>query len=289
MNASLNALQATPAQAQPLDLDALFRDSHIGDVLDGARSRSGRPRAGQERASAISPRCCWSTLRARRSASAPARRRCTCASPAIPGTGKTTVALRMARDPASARLCPRKAICRGDARRSGRPVHRPHRAEDQGGVEARDGRRAVHRRGVLPLPAGERARLRPGGDRDPAAGDGEPARGPGRDPGRLQGSRWSTFFRSNPGMSSRIAHHIEFPDYTPEELLPSPSADARADALPARAQAADAAFREYIERRIAQPHFANARSVRNALDRARLRQASRLFAATLQGGDAMTG
>ena len=90
-------------------------------------------------------------------------------------------------DPASAGLRAQGPSRRRHARRSGRPVHRPHRAEDQGGPEEGDGRRAVHRRGVLPVPARERARLRPGGDRDPAAGDGEPARRPGRDPRRLQG------------------------------------------------------------------------------------------------------
>ncbi len=88
--------------------------------------------------------------------------------------------------------------------------------------------------------------------------------------------RMETFFRSNPGMSSRIAHHIDFPDYTVAEL------HAIAALMLARMQyrlspAADAALREYIERRRMQPHFANARSIRNALDRARLRQASRLF------------
>jgi probable Rubsico expression protein CbbX len=88
--------------------------------------------------------------------------------------------------------------------------------------------------------------------------------------------RMETFFRSNPGMSSRIAHHIDFPDYTPQEL------HAIAGLMLAQMQyrlsaAADAALRQYIEKRRAQPHFANARSIRNALDRARLRQASRLF------------
>jgi hypothetical protein len=77
-------------------------------------------------------------------------------------------------------------------------------------------------------------------------------------------------------MSSRVAHHIDFPDYTPEEL------HAIAGLMLERMQyrlddEADAALVEYIGRRITQPHFANARSVRNALDRARLRQASRLF------------
>ena len=89
--------------------------------------------------------------------------------------------------------------------------------------------------------------------------------------------RMETFFRSNPGMSSRIAHHLDFPDYAPAELLRI------AEKLLARQKylfTADArtAFQEYLERRVRQPHFANARSVRNGLDRARLRQASRLFA-----------
>ena len=89
--------------------------------------------------------------------------------------------------------------------------------------------------------------------------------------------RMGTFFRSNPGLSSRIAHHIAFPDYQRDELLQI--ADRMLDGLGYRfADGARPAFDEYLERRIAQPHFANARSVRNALDRARLRQASRLFA-----------
>jgi probable Rubsico expression protein CbbX len=88
--------------------------------------------------------------------------------------------------------------------------------------------------------------------------------------------RMDTFFRSNPGMSSRVAHHIDFPDYTPAELhsiagLMLEQMQYRLDTQ------ADTALLEYIELRIRQPHFANARSVRNALDRARLRQASRLF------------
>src|SRR5437764_1534646 len=89
--------------------------------------------------------------------------------------------------------------------------------------------------------------------------------------------RMDTFFRSNPGMSSRIAHHLEFPDYAPAELL------LIAERLLAQqnyrfAAGAREAFAEYLAQRTGQPNFANARSVRNALDRARLRQASRLFA-----------
>jgi probable Rubsico expression protein CbbX len=88
--------------------------------------------------------------------------------------------------------------------------------------------------------------------------------------------RMDRFFQSNPGLSSRIAHHIDFPDYDEHELF------AIAELMLASMQyrlSADAAqaLREYIARRRTQPHFANARSIRNALDRARLRQAKRLF------------
>jgi probable Rubsico expression protein CbbX len=89
--------------------------------------------------------------------------------------------------------------------------------------------------------------------------------------------RMDTFFRSNPGMSSRIAHHLAFPDYSEGELLQI--ADRMLAAMNYRVGAgARGAFERYLSLRVKQPHFANARSVRNALDRARLRQASRLFA-----------
>jgi probable Rubsico expression protein CbbX len=89
--------------------------------------------------------------------------------------------------------------------------------------------------------------------------------------------RMNTFFQSNPGMSSRIAHHLDFPDYTAPELLAI--ADKMLTAQAYRlGDGATKALERYLDLRVAQPHFANARSVRNALDRARLRQASRLFA-----------
>jgi probable Rubsico expression protein CbbX len=89
--------------------------------------------------------------------------------------------------------------------------------------------------------------------------------------------RMDTFFRSNPGMSSRIAHHLDFPDYPAGDLLRI--GDKLLEQQNYRfGLGARQAFAEYLGRRIVQPHFANARSVRNALDRARLRQASRLFA-----------
>jgi len=88
--------------------------------------------------------------------------------------------------------------------------------------------------------------------------------------------RMDTFFRSNPGMSSRIAHHIDFPDYTADELMSISRMmlEGRAYTL---SPDGELAFRDYVERRMRQPRFANARSIRNAIDRARLRQAGRLF------------
>jgi probable Rubsico expression protein CbbX len=88
--------------------------------------------------------------------------------------------------------------------------------------------------------------------------------------------RMDAFFASNPGMASRVTHHIDFPDYAPEELMEIAQRmlerqDYRLSA------AAEQAFREYLERRMQMPRFAHGRSTRNAIDRARLRHASRLF------------
>jgi probable Rubsico expression protein CbbX len=92
--------------------------------------------------------------------------------------------------------------------------------------------------------------------------------------------RMDTFFQSNPGFRSRVAHHIDFPDYTLDELI------AIAELMIGQQMYAfDAdsrrAFAEYLGLRMRQPHFANARSVRNAIDRIKLRQANRLLR---QGG-----
>jgi len=92
--------------------------------------------------------------------------------------------------------------------------------------------------------------------------------------------RMDTFFHSNPGFHSRVAHHLDFPDYATDELM------GIADLMLASQQyafdgTARRVFREYLERRMTQPHFANARSVRNAIDRAKLRHANRLVK---QGG-----
>jgi probable Rubsico expression protein CbbX len=89
--------------------------------------------------------------------------------------------------------------------------------------------------------------------------------------------RMDMFFRSNPGMASRIAHHVDFPDYDADELFAI--ASIMADEMHYRFDPdGETAFRDYIGRRMQQPRFSNARSIRNALDRARLRMANRLFA-----------
>ena len=85
------------------------------------------------------------------------------------------------------------------------------------------------------------------------------------------------FFLSNPGMRSRIAHHLDFPDYTPEELMAIAKIMLANQNYRFSAEG-EQAFAEYIPERMKLEHFSNARSIRNALDRARLRQANRLFA-----------
>ena len=84
------------------------------------------------------------------------------------------------------------------------------------------------------------------------------------------------FFVANPGMGSRVAHHIDFPDYTVEELMQIAQMMLEQQGYEV-SEAAEQAFREYVERRVEQPRFANGRSIRNAIERARMRQASRLF------------
>jgi probable Rubsico expression protein CbbX len=89
--------------------------------------------------------------------------------------------------------------------------------------------------------------------------------------------RMERFFESNPGLRSRVAHHLDFVDYDLEELV------AIGRLMLERASyylsdEAEVAFRDCIQRRMTEPHFANARTVRNELERARLRHAYRLAA-----------
>jgi probable Rubsico expression protein CbbX len=91
--------------------------------------------------------------------------------------------------------------------------------------------------------------------------------------------RMESFFGSNPGISSRIAHHLDFADYDLEELMGIARLMLEQEHYHFSTDA-ESTFRDYLGRRMTQPRFANARSVRNALERARLRQANRLLAAT---------
>ena len=90
--------------------------------------------------------------------------------------------------------------------------------------------------------------------------------------------RMEEFFQANPGMGSRVAHHIQFPDYDADELLDIARlmVDRQGYAM---SEDAALALREYIGRRIGRPRFAHGRSIRNAVERARMRQATRLFEA----------
>ena len=88
--------------------------------------------------------------------------------------------------------------------------------------------------------------------------------------------RMDDFFRSNPGLSSRVAHHIDFPDYDVDELMAIANLMMQNQSYVFGPGAEDT-FRDYLERRVTRPRFAHGRSVRNSIDRARLRQANRLF------------
>jgi probable Rubsico expression protein CbbX len=84
------------------------------------------------------------------------------------------------------------------------------------------------------------------------------------------------FYESNPGLSSRVANHIDFPDYSVEELLKIAKMMIEEQQYQLTPEA-EIALTDYIRRRKEKPLFANARSVKNALDRARMRQANRIF------------
>ena len=84
------------------------------------------------------------------------------------------------------------------------------------------------------------------------------------------------FYESNPGLSSRIANHIDFPDYTVEELLKIAKLMLEEQQYQLTSDA-EIALTHYIQKRKERPLFANAKNKKNALDRARMRQANRIF------------
>ena len=264
----------TNGETRQLDLEAAFRESHIGEVLDGLERELIGLEPVKSRIRDIAALLLVDRLRSTLGLSA--------AAPSLhmsftgnPGTGKTTVAVRMA-----------EILHRLGYVRKGHlvSVTRDDLVGQYIGHTAPKTKEVLKRAmgGVLFIDEAYYL-YRPENERDYGQEAIEIL---------LQvmenqradlvvifagyKDRMDTFFRSNPGMSSRVAHHIDFPDYTPAQLhsiagLMLGQMQYRLDS------AADAVLLEYIERRIQQPHFANARSVRNALDRARLRQASRLF------------
>ena len=272
-----------PRAEQPLDLEAAFRDSHVGEVLE----RLDRELVGlapvKARIRDIAALLLIDKLRhaAGLSSGAPALHMSFTGNP---GTGKTTVAMRMA-----------EILHRLGYVRKGHlvAVTRDDLVGQYIGHTAPKTREVLKRAmgGVLFIDEAYYL-YRPENERDYGQEAIEillQVMENQRDDlvVILAGykDRMETFFRSNPGMSSRIAHHIDFPDYTPGELF------AIAQLMLGQMQyrlspQAQTALREYIDKRRAQPHFANARSIRNALDRARLRQASRLF--ERRGGPALT-
>ena len=88
--------------------------------------------------------------------------------------------------------------------------------------------------------------------------------------------RMEEFFQANPGMGSRVAHHISFPDYDVDELLQIAMLMVGKQGYELSEDGARA-LRDYIEQRLQRPRFAHGRSIRNAIERARMRQATRLF------------
>nr|YP_010952196.1 rubisco expression protein [Gloiopeltis furcata]WMP13865.1 rubisco expression protein [Gloiopeltis furcata] len=88
--------------------------------------------------------------------------------------------------------------------------------------------------------------------------------------------RMEKFYASNPGLSSRVTNHVDFPDYTAEELMKIAKLMLQEQQYKF-APNADKVLLEYAQKRMKLPHFANARSIRNAIDRARMRQANRIF------------
>ena len=271
---TVGAIDRDAPPGEPLDLEAAYRDSHVGEVIESLERELIGLAPVKRRIRDIAALLLIDKLRQAHGLSAGA--------PALhmsftgnPGTGKTTVAMRMA-----------EILHRLGYVRKGHlvAVTRDDLVGQYIGHTAPKTREVLKRAmgGVLFIDEAYYL-YRPENERD----YGQEAieillqvmENQREDlvvifAGYKQ--RMDTFFHSNPGLSSRVAHHIDFPDYSAEELIAI--AQLMLEQMHYRLSPdALAALGEYIERRRTQPHFANARSIRNALDRARLRQASRLF------------
>jgi probable Rubsico expression protein CbbX len=274
--ANRDGQRAAPEAAdEPVDLQAEFRDSHVGEVLDDLdRELIGlKPVKTRIRETAALLLVDRVRRRLGLTAESPSLHMCFTGNP---GTGKTTVAMRMA-----------EILHRLGYVREGHlvPVTRDDLVGQYIGHTAPKTKEVIKRAmgGVLFIDEAYYL-YRPENERDYGQESIEillQVMENNRDDlvVILAGykDKMDRFFHSNPGMRSRIAHHIDFPDYTPAELL------AIAKLMLAQqnyrfSPEAEKAFGDYLHRRMAMAHFANARSVRNALDRSRLRQANRLFA-----------
>ena len=271
----MNAPEKTPAPATAIDLGAEFRDAGIGEVLESLERDLVGLAPVKRRVREIAALLLVDRVR-QRLGLATEHPSLHMSFTGNPGTGKTTVAMRMAEILHRLGYCRRGhvvAVTRDDLvgqyightapktkevlkRAMGGVLfideayylYRPENEKDYGqeAIEILLQVMENQRDDLVVIVAGYRDRM-------------------------------DTFFQSNPGLSSRIAHHLDFPDYAADELL------AIADRMLAAqhyrfGDGARETFARYLGLRLRQPHFANARSVRNALDRARLRQASRLFA-----------
>ena len=267
---------ASDVEAPPLDLDALYRESHVGETLDALDRELVGLAPVKTRVREIAALLLVERLR--RSLGLDAR------APSLhmsftgnPGTGKTTVASRMA-----ALLHNLGYVRKGHLV----AVTRDDLVGQYIGHTAPKTREVLKRAmgGVLFIDEAYYL-YRPENERDYGQEAIEillQVMENQRDDlvVILAGykDRMERFFQSNPGLSSRIAHHIDFPDYDEDELFAI--ANLMLDGMQYHLSGSAAqAMREYIPLRRTQPHFANARSIRNALDRARLRQAKRLFEA----------
>ena len=258
----------------PLDLDALYRDSRVGETLDALDRELIGLRPVKTRVREIAALLLVERLRRTMGleAAAPSLHMCFTGNP---GTGKTTVALRMAallhslgyvrkghlvavtRDDLVGQYIGHTAPKTKEVLKKAMGgvlfideayyLYRPENERDYGqeAIEILLQVMENQREDLVVILAGYKDRM-------------------------------ERFFQSNPGMSSRIAHHIDFPDYSDEELLAIAGLMLNGMQYRLTEEAAQA-LREYIALRRTQPHFANARSIRNALDRARLRHAKRLF------------
>ena len=262
------------SEQSPLDLDTLYRDSGVGETLEGLERELVGLAPVKTRVREIAALLLVERLRRTvgLEAAPPSLHMCFTGNP---GTGKTTVALRMAallsklgylrkghlvavtRDDLVGQYIGHTAPKTKEVLKRAMGgvlfideayyLYRPENERDYGqeAIEILLQAMENHRDDLVVILAGYKDRM-------------------------------ERFFESNPGLASRIAHHIDFPDYSDDELL------AIARLMLERMQYrlsddATRALREYVRLRRQQPHFANARSIRNALDRARLRQARRLF------------